>query len=247
VRPTIVLSGDPSVSGSILRVVNARRALHDTLAGNPVWTDACERAAEDLARAMLAAGISRRRVASELRKAGLSRSGARQVLRAASRPHPDRSETDAEDETGHGQYDDRLICPHCARPIGRFDHFCPHCGGPVTAHASIDPLGQVYSAGHGYRRATSGRPTFLVLLGMWLIFGLQIPVLLFLAASVLSDIISPGYTYESGSDGTVALVSEGRLVDILKLLLVLGLLALYSAILWKVTARYRAGQGRADA
>lgn len=46
------------------------------------------------------------------------------------------------------------VCPHCIEPINRFDHFCPHCGGPVTAHASIDPLGQVFAAGRAYQNAT---------------------------------------------------------------------------------------------
>jgi len=46
------------------------------------------------------------------------------------------------------------VCPHCIEPISRFDHFCPHCGGPVTAHASIDPLGQVFAAGRAYQNAT---------------------------------------------------------------------------------------------
>ncbi|MCC6680712.1 MAG: hypothetical protein IT445_07400 [Phycisphaeraceae bacterium] len=66
------------------------------------------------------------------------------------------------------------LCPHCVKPIARFDHFCPHCGGPVTAHAAIDPLSQVYAQGYAYRQATTiNQPKFIVVLGIWLIFGPQ--------------------------------------------------------------------------
>ena len=151
----------------------------------------------------------------------------------------------ADSEGGRGlAEEDRLICPHCARPIGRFDHFCPSCRGPVTAHASIDPLGQVYAAGHGYRRATSGRPKLIVLLGMWLIFGLQIPILLWCVILTLSNIIAPGRSYEFGDGGIVVTVSEGRLVEILKLILIVGLLTLHCAVLRKVTGRYLAGRAQ---
>lgn len=75
-------------------------------------------------------------------------------------------------------------CPHCIKPITPQDHFCPHCDRPVSSHASIDPMGQVYSAGSLYRMATSRKgPSRLLLIGMWLIFGpsLFITVPIFLA------------------------------------------------------------------
>ena len=220
-----MLSGDPSVSGAILGVVDARRGLREAVAAEPVWTDTCERAAETLTRALLAAGMPRRRILAELRESGLSRSGARQVLRAAREPvePPDAEGPPAEAQAGSP--DERIVCPHCIQPIGRFDHFCPHCGGPVTAHASIDPLGQVYAAGHGYRSATSGRPRFVVLLGMWLIFGPQLAVFLYVLCALCC-----------GPRGDV---TAG---GILGLAVVFGLGALYAAILWKVTSRYLASR-----
>ena len=65
-------------------------------------------------------------------------------------------------------------CPHCIGPLGPNDDFCKSCGGPVTSHASIDPLGQIYATGYAYRQAVSGRPRKIVVLGMWLIFGPQL-------------------------------------------------------------------------
>jgi hypothetical protein len=70
------------------------------------------------------------------------------------------------------------ICPHCMRPVGQFDHFCPNCGGPVTAHASMDPFGQIFSTGRLYQRALSSRPRGIILAGMWLIFAPQVALAL---------------------------------------------------------------------
>jgi hypothetical protein len=65
------------------------------------------------------------------------------------------------------------VCPHCIEPISRFDHFCPHCTRPVTAHASTDPLGQVFAQGSAYRRAAWGEspPRLVIVLGIWFIFA----------------------------------------------------------------------------
>ena len=271
-------SSDPSDSGSILPVADARGVLGETLARESGWTDACERAAMDLARSLLAGGIDKRSISSELRKVGISRSGARQILRAAARAEPSAPPGNAEDtagrqsggagpeltegEIGAGAADERragqsdedlLICPHCARPIGRFDHFCPGCRGPVTAHASMDPLGLVYSAGRAYRNATSGHPRSIVLLGMWLIFGPQIPLLLYYLYLTLSDVIAParGYLFEGASTAfhigdDMIPIYDGLTVTILKLVLAGGLLTLYLAILWKVTSRHIRVRGEAN-
>ena len=262
--------GPPNSASSPL-LADARRALGEILAREAVWTEACERAATNLACAMASLGIDRRHVTSELREAGLSRRGARQIVRAAFETQADHAFQETPDgskwtedaaacEPGNKPPDmainddqpsgpsarESLLCPHCAKPIGPFDHFCPHCAAPVTAHASIDPLGQVYAAGHGYWRATSGRPKFIVLLGMWLIFGPQIPLLLFLSVLTLLGIITPTRTFSMGDSSTITLISYDQVVEILKLVLILGILIVYCAMLWKVTVRYRVSHREAD-
>lgn len=128
--------------------------------------------------------------------------------------------------------EDSLICPHCAEPIGEFDHFCPSCANPVTAHASIDPLGQVYSAGRAYYRAVSGRPKLVIVLGMWLILGPQIPFLLFAGTYVTM-----------GYGGAITPASDSPLMNGLRLLIILAWLALYATILWRVTKHYQTSHG----
>ncbi|GAB4108182.1 MAG: hypothetical protein Kow00105_14440 [Phycisphaeraceae bacterium] len=72
---------------------------------------------------------------------------------------------------------EQMLCPHCMEPADPISHFCPSCGGPISQHATIDPMGQIYAQGHAYRNST-GRPTRLMtVIGVWLIFGTQIPLL----------------------------------------------------------------------
>ncbi len=72
---------------------------------------------------------------------------------------------------------EQMLCPHCMEPTDPISHFCQSCGGPVSQHATIDPLGQIYAQGHAYRNST-GRPTrLLTVIGVWLIFGTQVPLL----------------------------------------------------------------------
>ncbi|WP_428387726.1 hypothetical protein [Mucisphaera sp.] len=61
------------------------------------------------------------------------------------------------------------LCPHCLRPVGKLDHFCPDCARPITAHAAIDPFGQVLTAGSVYRQASEGPARPMVVVGMWML------------------------------------------------------------------------------
>jgi hypothetical protein len=133
--------------------------------------------------------------------------------------------------------EDSLICPHCIAPIGPFDHFCPHCGGPVTAHASMDPIGQIWSTGRAYQNAIK-RPRLIAVFGMWLIFGTQLPVVVLAFELTLSNLIAPGHTYRYGDGSQMTPMSDWRTLESFKLLASAALLCLYVTILWKVTARY---------
>lgn len=114
------------------------------------------------------------------------------------------------------------VCPHCMEPVSELDNFCPKCLGPITAHASIGPMEQVFSYGRMCQRAMSGKPKFVAVLGMWLIFGPQISLIVLVLALAASGRID----------------SDGLVWDLIKIALIIGLLVLYSAILWKVTRRY---------
>ena len=135
------------------------------------------------------------------------------------------------------------LCPHCAEAVEPFDHFCPFCGGPVTAHASIDPLGQVYALGHGYQRAVSSRPRLIVVLGMWLIFGPQLLFLLMILFKSLTAVVDisaliPGN--QTPNAPTVGHLDMGSMmIALVGYSFTIMLAAIYGAILWTVTKRYR--------
>lgn len=142
----------------------------------------------------------------------------------------------SEDQTVSG-----LICPHCATDVGEFDHFCPKCGGPITAYASIDPLGQVYSAGRAYQRAAwTAKPRRIIVIGIWLIFGPQILTLFLAVPSPAGNIVMHGTVFGEyeGDESYWHPYPLGRGGTVFIMLLILGLVWLYTTILWKVTARY---------
>lgn len=73
-------------------------------------------------------------------------------------------------------------CPFCARAIEKADDFCPWCGKPLTTFATTDPV-QVIRAEGEMIRGSMVRPTPIVLVGMWLLFGL--PLLFFMVVPFL--------------------------------------------------------------
>ena len=116
----------------------------------------------------------------------------------------------------------RAVCHHCMALNTPMDHFCRKCGTPLTAHAELDPMGSVYARGDTFRKATA-RPTRpATVIGMWLIFGVQLPLLVFWFLRVARDGEAPW----SATRFLASLVS-------------LGLIGLYVAILAKVTRNYR--------
>ena len=63
-----------------------------------------------------------------------------------------------------------ILCPHCAATnLPRAD-FCARCGAPLSVIASTDPFRATLSEGFLYRQAVHGRPSRIVVLGVWLIF-----------------------------------------------------------------------------
>lgn len=190
------------------------------------WDKACEAAADRFALAMVEADTDDGDMARRLCERGISR---RKAWKLVARAHTRRLEREAEKEAGQIEQA-RPVCPHCQANVDALTHFCPECGGPITVHASMDPLGQVFSMGRGYRQAISGTPSWFVVVGMWLIFGpllgsLLLNVYLFLRYVLLD-------TGHSGQGW------EDLLAKLLPLALFAGVLLLYTAILWKVTARY---------
>ncbi len=115
-----------------------------------------------------------------------------------------------------------MHCPHCLAVMPPVAHFCTACGMPLTAHAMIGPLEQVWAFGWFINKLLSGRPSLLALIGTWLI---GLPGVLLLVGTVLAIVISPRSTVSS------ALVFAGQAPAIL-------VAVLYALLVVRVTYGY---------
>ncbi len=131
---------------------------------------------------------------------------------------------------------DQLLCPHCITRIEVSDHFCPKCGGVITAHASIDPIGQIHATGRAYRNAIES-PRGFVVAGIWLIFGPQVVMLLAGLFLTIAHLVSPGFRFPM-SDSIPYSPGNGTSTDLIQLLTMIGLLVIYAIILIRVTVGY---------
>ena len=131
------------------------------------------------------------------------------------------------------------ICPNCLAPNKPQAHFCIKCTTPLTSHAAIDPLARIHSAGDTYRKASKRPANKAVLVGMWLIFGPQIPLLLSALIFSLGDLFTEGRNFFS-EEGIFRRYTYYTLPlgSILTIVLTSGLLILYSAILLKTSKNY---------
>ena len=112
---------------------------------------------------------------------------------------------------------DEALCPHCLAANDPKAHFCYKCGTPMSSYATIDPIGSIWATGDTYRKATS-RPTRpIILVGMWLIFG--VPVLCYVFLVAVWKVLRP----------LEGFIWFGVLV---------GVIVLYVAILLKTTKNY---------
>ena len=138
-------------------------------------------------------------------------------------------EPEATDD-GHAA-EPEALCPNCMSANHPRAHFCVKCGAPLTSYAVIAPLERVYATGHVYRKATSKPGSFIVLLGMWLIFAPGIPFLLAFLFGKLGEMLA------SGGNGIVGRSSGWGEIAIIVTMLG-GMLVLDVAILFKVTRNY---------
>jgi uncharacterized protein (DUF983 family) len=133
----------------------------------------------------------------------------------------------------------RPVCPHCIEPIDAAAHFCPKCGGPITFHAFTDPIGSIHAAGYGYRQATSGRPNWIVLVGIWIIFAPNAVLALFAMRETVSELTRRGRA-AAANEWVPEIGPETPLEHaVFNLLFSAALFAFCVVILWRVTERYR--------
>lgn len=67
----------------------------------------------------------------------------------------------------------RPLCISCATPNDPVANFCQHCGAPMTSYASTGPFESLFSEGRAYREAADHPRSPVVVLGVWLLFGVM--------------------------------------------------------------------------
>jgi hypothetical protein len=72
------------------------------------------------------------------------------------------SDTQAENE----------LCPRCLTPNELLSHFCKKCGRPLSSYAATGPFESIFAEGDLYRQASEKPRSFIIVVGMWLIFGI---------------------------------------------------------------------------
>lgn len=63
------------------------------------------------------------------------------------------------------------LCLGCLTPNHATAHFCAKCGAPMSSYAASGPFECLFAEGHVYRQAAERPKNLVVVLGVWLIFG----------------------------------------------------------------------------
>jgi hypothetical protein len=137
----------------------------------------------------------------------------------------DQEEHSSGGEAGEGP----VVCPHCLARNAEGADFCFRCQMPLTAHAEIDPMGQIYAQGDTFRKAIGGPPRTIVLVGMWLIFG---PALI-MEIAILQPTVS-GMLHE-GANG---IDMRSALTAVVLFLGLAGMAVIYAVILYRLTRNF---------
>jgi hypothetical protein len=66
--------------------------------------------------------------------------------------------------------EEKNLCPNCAHLNEPDSTFCTDCGGPIGRLATVDPAETPLTQGFILRQVVDAKPTWIVLLGTWLIF-----------------------------------------------------------------------------
>lgn len=67
--------------------------------------------------------------------------------------------------------EERELCPNCLTGNVPGRNFCIKCGAPLSSHAAIGPFERIFAEGYIYRTAAERPHKFIMVLGIWCIFG----------------------------------------------------------------------------
>jgi hypothetical protein len=116
--------------------------------------------------------------------------------------------------------DEKQLCVSCMTPNDPAAHFCTKCAAPLSSFASTGPFEHLFAEGSVYRAAAERPRKLVVVLGVWMIFGLMMLAGLFVIGMILSS-----------QDAALALKIFGALVG-------LAVVAVSGTMIWKTTRNY---------
>ena len=119
-----------------------------------------------------------------------------------------------------------MLCTSCLHPNDPDAKYCQSCGAPIGSTAAWGPWEQTQAQGFAIRQATTTeRPRLILVLGIWLIFFPLWIVSALLLCTTVQD-------------------TEWELGDWVSMVVILGFLALSTALLYRSTANYRKHKSR---
>ena len=65
-------------------------------------------------------------------------------------------------------------CPSCLTENNTSADFCSECGHPIGNFVNLDPVDQIQSQGHLFMEATNNPRSLIIIVGLWLYFGIAI-------------------------------------------------------------------------
>lgn len=66
---------------------------------------------------------------------------------------------------------EQQVCPGCVTLNDPDAHFCIKCGAPLSSYAATAPFESLFAQGHVYRQASEQPRNWIMVAGIWLIFG----------------------------------------------------------------------------
>jgi len=69
--------------------------------------------------------------------------------------------------------EEKQLCLSCLAPNESTAHFCGKCGAPLSSYAATGPFESLLAEGSVYRQAAEHLRRLVVVLGVWLIFGMM--------------------------------------------------------------------------
>ncbi len=116
--------------------------------------------------------------------------------------------------------EEKQLCLSCLTPNHLANHFCAKCGAPLTSYAATAPFESIFAEGSVYRQAAERPHKFIIVLGIWLIFG----------GMALGGLAITGFS----------LADQDRVHSIFGALFGLGLIIFSGLIIRKTTRNYLA-------